>query len=256
MSAWETPKLSDEALPAPLIEAHIDLRDRRYMPLLVWRLRDSEFRSKATLEEIGGAQLLWEAAWVQVPAGSLPNDDEIIGKILGFAQVRTRFGNIRRRFDKNWNHFQEIKRMCLWNFVLCSDGRFYHPVICEEAKNSWEIKQKQKHRTKAACDARWTPQNRNGLRDVSVTDSVTDYVTDSVTVTKLSKDKDKDPFYQNAAREGPPPSPARGPRSAATPTKGGRKRLVDERELENLERKYRNKPASVSPELLAKLEAK
>lgn len=69
--------------------------------------------------------------------------------------------------------------------------------------------------------------------------------------------RNKNSFYQKAAREGPPPSPARGSRLAATPKRGRRKkRLADEKELERLREKYLDAPPAVSARLLESLAKK
>ena len=66
--------------PDPLVPAEVDLRDFGFMPLDVLRLRDSDLAALANGEEFKAAVLLWCAAWHQVPAASLPNDDRLLAR--------------------------------------------------------------------------------------------------------------------------------------------------------------------------------
>ncbi len=126
--------------PAPLIASDIDLRDFPYMPLDVVRLRDSEITAIVSGEAFRAAVILWCVAWHQLPAASLPSDDRALARMAGFG----------RDLD-GWN---AIKAEALHGFVLCSDGRYYHPVIAEKARDAWEAKKAQRARTAAATAAR------------------------------------------------------------------------------------------------------
>lgn len=150
----------------PLVHAEVDLRDFPYMPLDVVRLRDSDLFTHASAEAFRAAVILWCAAWHQVPAGSLPNDNSALYRLAGLGRLD---GNSMRTWVK-------LKKECLRGFVLCDDGRLYHTVVAEKARQAWEQKQKQKDRTKAARDARSVTKN--------VTTSVTADVTASVTGSK------------------------------------------------------------------------
>jgi hypothetical protein len=91
-------------------------------------------------EVFRSAVLLWCAAWHQVPAASLPNDDAELARIAGFG-----------RFVTEW---KAIKEEALHGFVLCSDGRYYHGVVAEIALESWAKRQAFQARSKAANEAR------------------------------------------------------------------------------------------------------
>jgi hypothetical protein len=117
---------------SPLVPAEIVLRDFTFMPLDVVRLRDSDLASKTSGEEFRAAVLLWCVAWHQVPAASLPSDDESLAKFAGFGK-RNRVG-----YDKaGW---AKVREGALRGFKLCSDGRLYHPVIAEKAREAWDGK--------------------------------------------------------------------------------------------------------------------
>lgn len=122
--------------PAPLIPADVDLRDFEYMPLDVRRLRDSRLVATRTADEIVAAILLWCAAWHQVPCGSLPSEDRELAQLAGFGRSIT--------------HWREVKDGAMHGLTLCSDGRYYHPVIIEKAAESWNRKLDERH--KRACD--------------------------------------------------------------------------------------------------------
>ncbi len=80
--------------------------------------------------------MLWCAAWHQVPAGSLPDDDGELSKLAGYGFA-----------IRSW---RRVKVGALAKFVKCSDGRLYHPEICKKAKNSWN--EKLRFRWSRECD--------------------------------------------------------------------------------------------------------
>lgn len=110
----------------PLTPPDCDLRNLQYMPLDVLRLRDSDITATATGDEFRCAVLLWCAAWHQVPAASLPDDDIVLSQFAGFGRV-----------VKEW---KKVKTGALRGWIKCSDGRLYHPVVAEKANESWVSK--------------------------------------------------------------------------------------------------------------------
>jgi hypothetical protein len=116
-------------LPAPLTPAVVDLRDYEYMPLHVARLRDSETAFKTRGDEFRCAVLLWCAAWHQVPAASLPDDEGSLARYAGFGIA-----------IKEW---RKVRAGALRGFVKCSDGRLYHAVLATVAVHSWIAKLRQ-----------------------------------------------------------------------------------------------------------------
>ncbi len=107
--------------PAAFVPASADLRDFPSMLLDVVRLRDSRLALTATGDEFMAAVMLWAAAWHQIPAGSLPEDER---ELAGLAKVDPR----------KW---AKVRSMALRQWVLCSDGRLHHPVIAEKALECW-----------------------------------------------------------------------------------------------------------------------
>ena len=123
-------------LPNPLTPADCDLRDFAFMPLDVVRLRDSELSIQVTGEEFRAAVLLWCASWHQVPAASLPDDDKTLAQLAGFGRVVSEWRKVRDGALRGW--------------VACVDGRLYHPVVAEKARDAWLAKLKQRFKTECA----------------------------------------------------------------------------------------------------------
>jgi hypothetical protein len=115
-------------VPAPLTPVDCDLRDFQYMELDVRRLRDSEFAAGVTGEAFRAGVLLWCAAWHQVPAASLPDNDTELANLAGYGRV-----------VKEW---RKVREQALTGFVKCSDGRLYHAVIAEKAVSAYAAKER------------------------------------------------------------------------------------------------------------------
>lgn len=103
-------------LPAPLTPAGCDLRGLPYMPLDVIRLLDSDMFAETTGDEFKAAVALWCKSWTQVPAASLPNKDLVLAHLSG-----------------NAAKWKRIKAGAMRGWILCSDDRWYHPVVAEKA---------------------------------------------------------------------------------------------------------------------------
>lgn len=116
-----------EQLPDPLTPADCDLTDFAYMELDVRRLRDSKFAASSDGEAFRAAILLWCAAWHQIPAASLPDDDVELSNLAGFGRV-----------IKEW---KKVRVEALNGFVKCNDGRLYHSVIAEKAVAAFAAKE-------------------------------------------------------------------------------------------------------------------
>lgn len=136
----------------PLTTPEIDLRDFQFMPLDVVRLRDSDLAVLACGEEFRAAVLLWCAAWHQVPAGSLPDHESILAHLAGFG--------------RDLEAYREVAAQALRGFRRATDGRLYHPVICEKATEAFERKEAQRARTRKATKAR---ENKKKTQNENVT---------------------------------------------------------------------------------------
>lgn len=113
-----------EQLPAPLVGAEVDLRGYGWMPLHGERLFRSDTWLGATDRERVACIYIWWAAWQQVPAGSLPDDDRVLAQLAGPGVALQAWRRMRARVMRG--------------FVRCSDGRLYHALLCQEAIESWQ----------------------------------------------------------------------------------------------------------------------
>ncbi|GJE13672.1 DUF1376 domain-containing protein [Methylobacterium longum] len=124
-------------LPAPLVPADIDIAGLSSFLLDIDRLFHSELWALSTGEEFKAAVALWGHAWRQRPAGSLPNDDRLLAAFSGAG-----------------GRWKKVKAIALRGFVLCSDNRFYHRVLCEDVLRAAKSKDARRERTAAATRAR------------------------------------------------------------------------------------------------------
>jgi hypothetical protein len=150
-----TPRESG-VLPAPLTPADCNLRGMPYMPMKVAQVLQSETFGLTTGDEFKAAFALWCASWMEVPAASLPNDE----RMLDFLSR-----------SKNW---KKVRDMALRGWVLCEDGRLYHPVIAEAALDAWDKRSdfRDKEDSKNDRQQRWRDQCKKlaaQLRDMGVT---------------------------------------------------------------------------------------
>jgi hypothetical protein len=150
-----------------------------FMPVDIVRLFDSDLYALSTGEEFKAAFTLWGKAFLQIPAGSLPNDERILAHLSG---AGSRWPRVRDMAIKGW--------------IKCSDGRLYHAVVSEKALTAWEGRKAQRARTEAARAARLAKNKARGAAPTSditdqlngntkgTTGDVTKSVTDNVTGSK------------------------------------------------------------------------
>lgn len=150
--------------PDPLTPPDCDLRGMPYMPLDLVRLFDSDFYAISTGDEFKAGLTLWGRSFLQVPAGSLPDDDRVLAHLSG---TGLRWSKLRTAAMHGW--------------VKCSDGRLYHPVVAQKAVEAWGKRSAFRERTRNATEAR---RLRREQRGDDVTDNVTLNVTTNVTSTK------------------------------------------------------------------------
>ena len=110
-------------LPPPPVPAGADLTHYDDMPLEVRRLRDSGIAGVPDAEIFRSAVLLWCVAWHQIPAGSLPNDDAELCRLVGLGRDLKTWRKIRAGVLRGWREF--------------ADGRLYHKVVAEKAVSAW-----------------------------------------------------------------------------------------------------------------------
>lgn len=106
-------------LPPPLVPAEVDLNGYGFMPMLHHRVLQSTLFVKSNGDEFKAAFALWCASWSEVPAGSLPNDEEMLEHLSR---------------SKTW---KKVRARAMHGWVLCSDDRFYHPTLAPLAIDAW-----------------------------------------------------------------------------------------------------------------------
>lgn len=141
--------MSHDDLPEPLIPSDVDLRDFRFMPLDISLLANSDTWGMADGWQAKALINLWCRAWHQVPAGSLPDNDVLLAAWSGV------------------QGFDAMRDFVLRGFVKCSDGRLYHPVICEKALDAWEGRTKRSEAGKAGAKSRWGKKKRGSSKRIA-----------------------------------------------------------------------------------------
>jgi hypothetical protein len=122
-------------LPDPLTPPDCDLRGLPYMPLDVIRLIDSDMFAETTGDEFKAAVALWCKSWTQVPAASLPNKDMVLAHLSG-----------------NAAKWKRIKEGAMRGWILCSDDRWYHPVVAEKALAALPGREEFNHKRSAEAE--------------------------------------------------------------------------------------------------------
>lgn len=133
----------------PFTPPRCDLRDFPRMSIDIPRLFSSGFNASASRAPLAWmvGHKLWYRSWHQVPAASLPDDDEELCHLaeLGF-DLRT---------------FRKAKPLAMRGWLLCSDGRLYHPVVAAAALEAWLEKLNQRIKSGTGNAQRWnTPYDR------------------------------------------------------------------------------------------------
>ena len=123
--------------PDPLTPPDCDLRGLPYMPLDVIRLIDSDMFAETTGDEFKAAVALWCKSWTQVPAASLPNKDMVLAHLSG-----------------NAAKWKRIKEGAMRGWILCSDDRWYHPVVAEKALAALPGREEFNHKRSAEAERR------------------------------------------------------------------------------------------------------
>ena len=157
-------------LPEPMVPPECDLRGMPFMPLDLVRLFDSDLYAISTGDEFKAAFTLWGKSFLQRPSASLPADDRVLAHLSGAGST-----------------WKKVRDMALHGWVKCSDGRLYHPVVAEKAREAWQSRLALRARTEAARQARLAKRNNEHESvttdnvTLSVTETATTSVTDNVT---------------------------------------------------------------------------
>lgn len=156
--------MSERSTQEPLVPIEVDLREFPFMPLDVVRLRDSSLSVIDNAEAFRANVISWCVSWHQTPAASLPDDDVELCRLLGYG-----------RDLKLWRKVRAAGGLRGW--ILCTDGRLYHPVVADKAIDAWDKRKKQSARTHLATEARKRlAAERNEQRNVTCDDNRNDDV--------------------------------------------------------------------------------
>lgn len=136
----------DQSLPEPFSSRDCDLRGLEWMPLQTQDLLDSDLWLLSDGWEFKAALGLICKSWRQVPAGSLPNDDRALATLAGVP---------------DWT---SVRTMALRNWVLCSDGRLYHPIVAAKAMEA--LPHRQEFVQKKTADADRKQRERKDRKDL------------------------------------------------------------------------------------------
>ena len=144
---------------APLVPADCDLRGYEFMPFFGHHLLGSEFHAQASDAAWRAGVTLWWAAWNQVPAASLPNDDAALARLADLG-----------RDVKGW---KKLRDHALHGFVLCSDGRLYHRFLAPLALEAWDRRVKEREKKRKWREAKNGSGDRDKDRDGTGTETGT-----------------------------------------------------------------------------------
>lgn len=186
----------------PLTDVDCDLRDFQFMPLDVVRLAQSDLIATEDPAAIVANLLLWCASWHSVPAASLTDDDRSLARLAGYG--------------RGVSEFQAIKAGALRGWIKCSDGRLYHPVVAEKAREAFKGKLAQRHRTFLAAVRKHNERDRGAggddQRDPLSYDAWIDAGRPTSAVRNAPKSEQQQLPLDNVTRDSPPMS-----RVTATP---------------------------------------
>lgn len=111
--------------PEPLVPPEVDLRGYEFMPFYGDILFGSRTYIQASLEaKIALPRIWWRAYAKEIPASSLPDDDLLLADYAGYGIAL-----------KAW---RKVRPQVMRGFVLCSDGRLYHPFVARIAMGAWK----------------------------------------------------------------------------------------------------------------------
>lgn len=113
-------------LPEPLIPAEVNMGGNDWFPLYFGRLRKSRWWRRASDVARARNVMLWGEAYSAETAGSLPDDDDELAEAAGYGLDAAAFRAVKAEIMEPW--------------TLCSDGRWYHPMLCQVAMEAWSRK--------------------------------------------------------------------------------------------------------------------
>jgi len=111
-------------IPFPLPPPEADMSGFEWFPLDHLRLPKSRWWRRASDLARARNVMLWCEAFQQVPAGSLKDDDDELAEAAGFGMDTPAFIAVKAEIMAPW--------------YLHTDGRWYHPTVCEKVLDIWK----------------------------------------------------------------------------------------------------------------------
>lgn len=106
-----------QTLPEPLTPPGAHMRGNDWFPFKFQRLRRSKWWRRASDMARARNVMMWGEAYQATPAGSLPDDDDDLAEAAGYGMDVVAFLAVKDEIMAPW--------------TMCSDGRWYHPTVCE-----------------------------------------------------------------------------------------------------------------------------
>lgn len=113
----------------PPVPTEVNLESFPWAPVKLAFLTSHPLALARNAEPFRSLVLLISQAWRQQPAMSAPNDDTLLAAMAGFG-----------RDVEAW---LEVREPVMQGWILCSDGRWYHPELAAWALQSWEAKKRE-----------------------------------------------------------------------------------------------------------------
>lgn len=165
------------------------MRGNDWFPFYFDRVRKSKWWRRASDTARARNVMLWGEAYKAVPAGSLPDDDDELAEAAGYGMDVDAFLAVKDEIMSAW--------------VLCSDGRWYHPTICEVVLDAWERVSERRRN-----DARRKRDQRDRAR--GVTPETPDVTRDADDVPSYASRNGRDTDTQDRTGQTPPNPPDGG----------------------------------------------
>jgi hypothetical protein len=193
-----------ELLPEPLVPAGTSLRSFDWFPFQALGWINSPRRLRAPAGGIEVMLLLMAEAWRQVPAASLPSDDLVLRNLAGLSAK----GPV-------WNR---LKKWVLEDWVLCRDGRYYHPDLARAATETLKGRKSTANRM-----AKHRASKTNGMVcDVTRHSGVTDaeVLASDAAKSQSQSQREKDKSSEEQSSSVAAPAPVKDPPAPVAPVQG------------------------------------
>lgn len=116
------------------------------------KLQRSNLLRAEDLEAFRAGVLLMFAAFDECPAASMPDDDRYLAQAAAFG--------------RDQDAWKSVKAEALADWTLCSDSRWYHGALAEEALECWATTLVNRHAGAKGAAVRW----RRGVADPEIFD--------------------------------------------------------------------------------------